>query len=57
MADYCSVGKFRCKYCFEGECTFFYMGSGNMSDLPCGNRDTSDFDIIGDAIVERCDDE
>ena len=35
MADYCDVGNFNCKYCHDGDCDFFYMGSGNAQDMPC----------------------
>lgn len=38
MADYCNTGGFRCKYCYDDECTFFSMGSGNIKDLPCRSQ-------------------
>lgn len=44
MPDFCDVGGFNCKYCHDGECTFFYMGSGNTSDMPCANRRNYSFD-------------
>ena len=52
MADYCSVGKFRCKYCYDGECYFFDMGSGNISDLPCRNRNNSTDNCLEDDNIE-----
>lgn len=35
MSDFCDVGGFNCKYCHDGECAFFDMGSGSISDMPC----------------------
>ena len=31
---YCN-GIINCKYDYDGECMFFYNGSGNKNDMPC----------------------
>ena len=35
MAEYCDIGDFPCKYCEDGACVFFAMGSGDVNDMPC----------------------
>ena len=38
---YCN-GIVNCKYCYEGECDFYAMGSGNPDDMPCISQANSD---------------
>lgn len=42
MNDTYCHGIVNCKYCYEGECDFFDMGSGNPDDMPCISQSISD---------------
>ena len=39
MSNYCGFSKSKCKYCKDGECLFYSMGSGNEKDKPCHNEE------------------
>lgn len=51
MSDFCLKEGFNCKYCEEGECVFYSMGSGQMIDMPCFDYD--EFDCIPKDVLDK----
>lgn len=51
MSDFCPKEGFNCKYCEEGECVFYSMGSGQMIDMPCFDYD--EFEWISKDVLDK----
>ena len=52
MSDFCSKEGFNCKYCEEGECVFYSMGSGQMIDMPCFDYDEFEWIPVSERLPE-----